>query len=33
MFSMEIVFHPDAAKRFNELGDKLRQSVRVIGRL
>jgi hypothetical protein len=29
---MDIIFHPDAAKRFNELGDKLRKSVRVIRR-
>jgi hypothetical protein len=29
---MDIVFHPDAEKRFNELGAKLRASVRVLKR-
>jgi hypothetical protein len=28
--TLEIDFHPDAAKRFNELGDKLREAVRVV---
>lgn len=28
--AMDIIFHPDAAKRFNELGDKLRERVRIV---